>query len=486
MPMPSRPVPVMSRRAFLGTLALAAVAQTSVGRALAAPMPVISRILGRPTARSIALSLLTSETIDAHVEYGYSTSVGGARTATLRVPRGEPTVIELSRLRPDSRVYYRVRYTTPEGASRASSISSFTTQRAAGTPFSFTVQGDSHPERAGRMFDASLYAQTQANVASHSPDFHVLIGDDFSIDPLIERGQADQPHVEAVYRQQRPWLDRSARSAPLFLVNGNHEQAAAYLLDGTPTSPAVLAANARAKYFPVPAVGGFYTGDASQVPNIGRLNSYYAFTWGDALIITLDPYWHSPIAVDNTAGAKGEGGKGGGDLWQVTIGDAQYAWLKRTLESSRAKYVFVFAHHVMGTGRGGVELASDYEWGGRDPKGKSTFAAQRPTWELPIHQLMAKHRVSVFFQGHDHIFVHQELDGVVYQTLPNPADPTFSMLNENAYRSGVTAPNTGHVRVSVGPSRATVEYFLSARPQDESASRRNLAIAHSYSVKPRR
>jgi hypothetical protein len=73
-------------------------------------------------------------------------------------------------------------------------------------------------------------------------------------------------------------------------------------------------------------------------------------------------------------------------LWSIGIGDEQYAWLKKTLESSKAKYKFVFAHHVMGTGRGAVEVSTDYEWGGKDPKGKTTFAKERPNWELPIRR----------------------------------------------------------------------------------------------------
>ena len=50
------------------------------------------------------------------------------------------------------------------------------------------------------------------------------------------------------------------------------------------------------------------------------------------------------------------GGKGGQlaannrDWWALTLGDAQYHWFKRTLETSKAKYKFVFAHHVMGSG----------------------------------------------------------------------------------------------------------------------------------------
>jgi len=156
--------------------------------------------------------------------------------------------------------------------------------------------------------------------------------------------------------------------------------------------------------------------------------------------------------------------------------------LKKTLESSSAKYKFVFAHHVMGTGRGAVELSYDYEWGGKDPKGATTFEKERPNWELPIHHLMVKNKVSIFFQGHDHIFVTQERDGIIYQSMPNPADDTFSYFNETAYKSGTKAPNSGHVRVTVTPKEATVEYFLAARTKD--SGRNNLQIAHKYRVSP--
>jgi hypothetical protein len=137
----------------------------------------------------------------------------------------------------------------------------------------------------------------------------------------------------------------------------------------------------------------------------------------------------------------------------------------------------------MGTGRGAVEVSYDYEWGGKDPGKKTTFKEQRPNWELPIHDLMVKHKVSVFFQGHDHIFVTQSRDGLIYQSMPNPADDTFTMFNEDAYKTGTKAPNSGHVRVTVGAAAAKVEYFLAARTRD--ANRKNRSIAHSYSVKPR-
>ena len=189
---------------------------------------------------------------------------------------------------------------------------------------------------------------------------------------------------------------------------------------------------------------------------------------------------------NQNSGTAGSGGSGAGktaNQWEIGIGDEQYFWLKETLEKSAATFKFVFAHHVMGTGRGAIEISENYEWGGKDPKGSTTFKEQRPNWDLPIHDLMVKNKVSIFFQGHDHIFVTQERDGLIYQALPNPADDTFSMFNESAYKSGVKAPNSGHIRVSVSPSEAKVEYFLAARKED--SGRKNLQLAHSYTVKPK-
>ena len=33
-------------------------------------------------------------------------------------------------------------------------------------------------------------------------------------------------------------------------------------------------------------------------------------------------------------------------MWDITHGDAQYQWLRKTLSESKAKYKFVFAHHA--------------------------------------------------------------------------------------------------------------------------------------------
>ena len=344
-----------SRRSLFSAALISALASTSIGKALGATEPAINLILGRPTKSSIAISALAAEKLKAYIEYGYSKTRYTGKSQVISIEPGNPAVFEISGLKSNARVYYRVQYMTATGTSFSPTKQySFATPRNKNTSFSFSVQGDTHPERAGKMFNADLYSVTMANILSQQPDFHILLGDDFSIDPLIDKGQANQANVEKIYSTHRNWLSIAGNSVPIFLVNGNHEQAAAYLLDGTTTNPAILAGNARLKYYPLPAPNTFYSGDQSKVEGIGLLRDYYAWEWGDALFVSLDPYWHSKNAVDNVAGVSADeaatggkgGGKGGGtkatNLWTVGIGDEQYAWLKETLEKSSAKFKFIF------------------------------------------------------------------------------------------------------------------------------------------------
>ena len=51
-------------------------------------------------------------------------------------------------------------------------------------------------------------------------------------------------------------------------------------------------------------------------------------------------------------------------------------------------------------------------------------------------------------------------------------------------RSGDTLPNSGHVRVTVTPEHARVDYVRAWLPKDETGESRNGAVAFSYSVTP--
>jgi hypothetical protein len=491
-----------------GVALLAAVSLAWEG-AGQAPEPFGGNIvIGRPTDRSVTISVLATRALEGFVEYGVRTAGYTGRTDLVTLDAGRPLEITLERLQPNTLYDYRLRYRQPGESSFSSGAeATFQTARAPGSTFTFGVQGDSHPERLNRMYDPDLYVRTMQNAAASKPDFYLTMGDDFSVDPLISRGQLTQQGVDQVYENQRRFLALVGRSAALFLVNGNHEEAARYLLNGSAASPAVMAGRARTRFLPLPAPDAFYSGDAEAVEGVGFLRDYYAWTWGDALFAVVDCYWHSPVRVDALAGGSGgnrggaasgaerrqnrgagraqEGGGAARDWWGITIGDAQYQWLKTTLEQSKARFKFIFAHHVLGTGRGGVEMSDLYEWGGKDPSGEPKFAAHRPKWEMPIHQLMVKTGVTAFFQGHDHLFARQERDGIIYQGVPNPADGTYQAFNQDAYRSGDILPNSGFLRVTVGPSLVAVEYVRTWLPRDEQGGRKNSEVASSYTVKAR-
>jgi len=170
-------------------------------------------------------------------------------------------------------------------------------------------------------------------------------------------------------------------------------------------------------------------------------------------------------------------------MWQTTIGDEQYQWLRQTLENSNAKYKFVFSHHVLGTGRGGTENAKLFEWGGYNEKGIWEFDKMRPDWEMPIHDLMVKNGVTIFFQGHEHLFAKQEIDGVIYQSVPSPADDTYTAFNKDAYKSGDILPNSGFLNVTVSPEQVIVDYVLSFLPGDETGLYKNGDTGFSYVIK---
>ncbi len=404
-----------------------------------------SEVMGRPTDTSITFNLISSAGGQLFYEYGTAAGQYTGRSNTQEAVAGQPVEITIDGLQANTRYYCRWRGPNTVGPERA-----FMTQRSADSGFTFDIQGDSHPERDGKQFDAALYARTLMGAAADAPDFYIAMGDDFSVDTLQ---MVNAQTVREVYLRQRAWL--GLPGAPVFLVNGNHEQASLANLDGTANNVAVWAQTSRNSLYPQPAPDGFYSGNSEVVEHIGLLRDYYAFTWGSALFVVIDPYWHSPQTVDNQFGADREDKKSR-DLWNVTLGDTQYRWLRQTLEQSKAKYKFVFTHHVLGTGRGGVELADGYEWGDA-----AHLAAHRPGWDKTIQQVMADTNVTIFFQGHDHIFARQELGGVTYQTLPEPANPFYTYENKDAFTSGDLAPNSGRVRVNVSLDGVRVDYVRS-------------------------
>jgi hypothetical protein len=286
--------------------------------------------------------------------------------------------------------------------------------------------------------------------------------------------RGDSP--EKLYVAQRYYLGLLCHSAPLFFVLGNH--------DGEPggrdrsrTGALVL----RKAYFPNPVPDGFYSGNRREEPGAGLLEDYYAWEWGDALFVALDPFWYS-----------GRPRRDETDNWHVTLGSEQYRWLKKTLEGTKAAFKLVFVHHLAGGSnhdgrcRGGIEAAPLFEWGGRDADGRDAFAKKRPGWPMPIHQLLVRNHVDIVFHGHDHFFARQELDGVVYQLVPQPGAEErgrVGVAGSYGYTHGDILSSPGHLRVRVSPQELCIDYIRSRLPADERRRGRNREVAHSYTIR---
>ena len=101
-----------------------------------------------------------------------------------------------------------------------------------------------------------------------------------------------------------------------------------------------------------------------------------------------------------------------------------------------------------------MESSAFFEWGGKNADGSDGFATRREGWPMPIHDLLAKHRVSVVFHGHDHLYVRAERDGVVYQCVPQPGNARGGTRSaeEYGYASGTILGSPGYLRVRVTPN----------------------------------
>jgi hypothetical protein len=264
------------------------------------------------------------------------------------------------------------------------------------------------------------------------------------------------------------------QSAPVFLAMGNHENEEGWNLDDTP-SKALLNINARRLYYPQPISDGLYSANTDTRAGInsdGLREDYYAWMWGDALFVVIDPYQYTLVKpFSGTAGGEDNDESPIGNRWSWTLGQQQFNWFKATLANSNAKYEFVFAHHGLGGlegyVRGGAAGAHMFEWGGYNIDGTTwAFNIQRPGWgDQPIHQLMVAYGVSAIFHGHDHVYAYEKRDGVVYQEVPAPSMSGSGFSSYYSEANGSYAiqvlPNAGHLRITVTPAQ---RLWITSRP----------------------
>jgi len=410
--------------------------------------------------------LLAKVDSEVFIEYGKTSDVYDAKTDVASLKKDQPLELKVSGLDKDTQYYYRLRHkSSGETDFSANTGEAFHTQRAPGDSFTFTIQADSH--RDSNISEA-VYKQTLLNALGDTPDFHIDLGDTEMGDKWAKTSQ----DLAKRYVEERSFYGLLNDFAPLFLVNGNHEGENGWQYKGNDSLP-VWATNSRKLYYPNPEVGNFYSQSTREEPVVGIRQSYYAWEWGDALFVVLDPFW-------NTKNPTG---------WDWTLGKEQYDWFRTTLENSHSKFKFVFAHQLVGgytlgnagPGRGGAEAARFFEWGGLNADGTQGFDAHRPGWGKPIHQLLVDNKVNIFFHGHDHFFGKQGLDGVIYQECPQPgAINTNTHNGEYAYGSGAFIVGTGYIRVNITSDSYKVDFVRTYLPAAQIGGHKNGEIGYSY------
>jgi phosphodiesterase/alkaline phosphatase D-like protein len=460
----------------------------SASHSSSAPMLAVadfSVLLGRPTDHSVTANVIPDQTGQISFEYG-TTPAYGTQTGATACTAAEPVEVVIDGLAADTLYYYQLRFRATSGEPwTGGGQHSFHTQRPPGSPFTFTITSDSHLGQYGGQTteQRALYERSLTHVAAEGPDFHLDLGDTFAMDPSPLGTGMTEAEARAAYLVQRQpdSLDIIGADIPFFLAIGNHENEEGWNWDDTwPSVPtdgslAIRGIKARKLYIPNPVPDDFYTGNTdvswTAIEGDHLHEDYFAWTWGDALFVVLDPFHYTPIwpSEGSTYGGEGTDGEAQGDRWDWTLGYQQYQWLKTTLESSDAQWKFVFLHHLTGGvipyGRGGVGAAPYFEWGGLNWDGTDGFAAHRPGWEMPIHDLLVANGVDILFHGHDHFFSKEELDGIVYLEVPKPDDIGSATDYRNDGGGYPTGDNIqlacGHIRVQVSADQLQVDYVRS-------------------------
>lgn len=427
-------------------------------------------LLGVPSDKSVIFNALSDKEMDAYIAYGTDVNSLSLQTTTANFPANTPIEIILDKMTGNTKYYYKFYYKLKGQTTYSSATTgSFFTQRISGSSFSFAVEADPHLDEGSNYI---TFRNTLQNELNLSPDFMIDLGDNFMTEkfPIVNKYYVEQRNL--LYRN---FWDKVCSSMPLFIVIGNHEGELKWMSTNQENDEFNMTTAMRKKYYPTPQPDGFYTGNETNELFVGKRENYYAWNWGDALFVVIDPYGY-------TEAKPTEG-------WGFTLGKTQYDWFRKTLEGSKAKFKFVFAHQIVGgdaEGRGGSERVDYCEMGGKNLDGTYGFDTKRPGWGKPLHQIMVENGVQIYFHGHDHLYAEQLKDGIIYQEVPQPSFPGYTVANDAAafgYTQGLIIPSSGHLNVKVMGDSATVDYIGGYHLDNKALGLINGTSRRKYSVK---
>ena len=405
---------IFSRR----TLLLSALVGTfSNSRVFAAQIPSF-RFAKALSETSIQFAISSGVSGQAYIEYGTKSGFYTSKTPVFIVKNSGTIAAVVSGLKIETKYFFRLRFSTNKRTYSSTSSVQVTTPGASEETL-FAIQADPHMDENS---SADVYNKTLDLIATSGASFLIDLGDIFMVDKLEDKSEAN---IRARYELMKGFYAR-LKGLPLKIVLGNHDGELGYSSFNTKKY--------RQEYFP------------EQTAPV----SYFSIVESNVLHIALDPFTYT------TSSPKSDG-------WQWTLGKVQYDWLVKTLQESKEKYKFVYLHHLLvgdAQSRGGTHIASYNEWGGKNQDGTYGFDQMRPGWGKPIHQILKENGVAIVFKGHDHLYVKEELDGLIYQTLPQPSHPgeaTNSAI-PYGYAGGKIVGGSGYLRVKTNAKGIRVDF----------------------------
>ena len=407
----------VSRRNLLKITLLSTLTALFSKQAFGATAP-ISIMSIKTTTNSLIFSVVSTSTGKVFIEYGNSKEKLTYKSPIATVLSKKSKNISLEGLPANTTIYYRVRFLLGKSKSYLSLPIGTAKTLQALTADTFAIQADPHMDENS---SEEVYLNTLKQVVAVAPAFLMDLGDIFMVDKLQVKSEAN---IRGRFELMRGYYAK-LENIPLKITLGNHDGELGYSKFNTK--------NLRKEYFPE------QTNDLA----------YYSFDGPNQLHIVLDPFTYT---MENPKD----------DGWQWTLGKDQYEWLKTVLASSTAQHKFIYIHHLLvgnAQSRGGVEIAHLNEWGGKNNDGTYGFDQFRPGWGKPIHQLLLENKVGFVFKGHDHLYVKQELDGIIYQTLPQPSHPGEKLdVKQYGYLSGKAVGGSGFLKVRTEGESTFVDF----------------------------
>lgn len=428
-----------------------------------------SEIIGRVTRRTAQVNVVASSRKEYVIKWGNSSDPTKFRREVRLEGSGSMTA-ELRNLKPGKRYYYQVAVRQlGQAGYQYGPVHSFITQRRPGSNFSFAVFADAHlvgyPHRK-LHFDNLVRSVEMA--AAEEIDFVVFVGDEVCLDGsggkgFSQRVTSSQKEAESRYALWRRIYAPLLESMPAFLALGNHDGEAGFYATenrddeifywqrwGTVARKKYIL-NPRHNTYPEggenegwvgiendPAYGGADEGNCSPLEN------YFAWSWGDALFVVIDPFRYTD--------------ERGNDPSNWTLGNAQLEWFERTISESKRRHKFVIAHHLVGGapwsadtrkpgnyGRGGAEYS---HWGEHDI----------------IHQLMKRHGARFFLYGHDHIFrvsTKNDIDYISCGRHSSTSNIWWSNIGWREIYGDDFDALVGYTLIDVSPDSVRVRYKIS-------------------------